>query len=257
MTMPEITGDDRMLLNALADGELDASTTLTLERRLAVEPALKAAYDAILAIKQRVTGLERPELTAEFMGRIAALAPVASNVTPITRAKRSFYNGWQAIAAAVVVTAFVASSGTYVLTTSSQSGMTVEDQIADAHRRSLLATSPVDIVTSDRHTVKPWLDAKLGVSPPTADLATQGYPLVGGRVDVIGTATVPTLVYRHNEHLITLIAKPNEPGSTTPVAEIGGGYNIIRWTEGGFSFWAVSDLEMNELRTFCADYRAA
>ena len=167
--MSEITGDDRMLLNALADGELDASTALTLERRLAVEPGLKAAYDAILAVKQRVTALERPELTAEFMGRIAALAPAASNVTPITRAKRSFYNGWQAIAAAVVITAFVASSGTYVLTTSSQSGISVEDQIADAHRRSLLATSPVDIVTSDRHTVKPWLDAKLGVSPPTAD----------------------------------------------------------------------------------------
>ena len=254
--MSEISRDDRLLLNALADGELDAAAALTLERRLAAEPELNAAYETIAALKHRVSGLERPELTAEFLGRITALAPAtASNVTPLGRARRSFYDGWQAIAAAVVITAFVASSATYVLT-GSHGGISLEDQIANAHRRSLLATSPVDIVTSDRHTVKPWLDAKLGVSPPATDLATLGYPLVGGRVDVIGTATVPTLVYRHNEHLITLMAEPGVTGSSGPTAEIGGGYNIVRWVSGGFAFWAVSDLEMDELKSFADDYRA-
>jgi anti-sigma factor RsiW len=248
--MADLSSDDRLLLNALADGELDASATLALERRLAAEPALGAEYQSILALKARVAGLERPQLSAEFLGRIASLAPATG-----ARPRLPFYSGWQAIAAAVVITAFVASSATYVLT-ASRAGISVEGQIANAHRRSLLAASPVDIVTSDRHTVKPWLDAKLGVSPPATDLATLGYPLVGGRVDVIGTATVPTLVYRHNEHLITLMAQPGTTGSSGPTAEVGGGYNIVRWTAGGFAFWAVSDLEMDELKGFVANYRA-
>ena len=129
--------------------------------------------------------------------------------------------------------------------------------VAASHRRGLLATSPVDIASSDRHTVKPWLDAKLGISPPATDLASQGYPLLGGRVDVLGANTVPTLVYRHNEHLITVLAAPGAHSETAPAAETAGGYNIVHWTQGGFGFWAVSDIEPAELAAFVADYRGS
>jgi anti-sigma factor RsiW len=253
MTGP-MTTDDRLLLNALADGELDAATALQLERRLAEDPGLAAEYHRILALKDRVIALERPTVTAEFASRISALAPPS----PVAlRPKRpSFYTGWQALAASVIVTAFLASGLTY-LATSGRPGFSIEDEVAGGHRRSLLAASPVDIASSDRHTVKPWLDARLGVSPPATDLAAQGYPLIGGRVDVLGTATVPTLVYRHNEHLITLIAQPGATGSTTPTADFAGGYNLLHWTQSGFTFWAVSDLEPAELKAFAEDYRAA
>ena len=82
--------------------------------------------------------------------------------------------------------------------------------LVDDHRRALLAREAIDIASSDRHTVKPWFDARLAVSPPVVDLAAQGFALVGGRADVVEGLPAPTLVYRLREHLISLTALPAE-----------------------------------------------
>lgn len=256
--MPEhaTAADDRLLLQALADGELDAATTLALERRLATEPALNAEFKRIMALKNRIAQLDRPEVSAEFLARIAATAASPAAKAPaVPWTPPRLYQGWRAIAASVVVTALVASGTTYMLQVQ-RPGFSVEEAVAGSHRRSLLASSPVDIASSDRHTVKPWLDAKLGISPPATDLAARGYPLLGGRVDVLGSNTVPTLVYRHNEHLITLMAVPGAKSPSETRMEITGGYNIVHWSQGGFTFWAVSDLEPAELQAFVTDYRS-
>ena len=170
--------------------------------------------------------------------------------------RRTFWlEGWQNIAAAVIVTAFLASGATYWL--ASPRSASLEDLIAAGHRRSLLAATPVDVQSSDRHTVKPWLDAHLGISPPAPDLALVGYPLIGGRVDVLGQQAVPTLVYRHNEHTISVVALPGSAGSSAPHALASGGYNMVEWSANGFAFTAVSDLELGELQAFVEGYRAA
>jgi len=249
-----ISDDDLMLLNALADAELDAGAAMALERRLATEPALAAEFDRIMALKERVAGLERPVVTSEFEARMAALGTAQPAVGSVVRRGASIFEGWRAVAATIVVTAFIASGATHLIEVQ-HTGFSMEDAVAGSHRRSLLATNPVDIASSDRHTVKPWLDAKLGISPPATDLVAQGYPLIGGRVDVLGSDTVPTLVYRHNEHLITLLAAPGTETVSGPVSLTAGGYNMVHWTGGGFSYWAVSDLEPVELASFVADYR--
>jgi len=255
MSQPVPPSDDRLLLNALVDDELDAATTILLERRLEIEPDLAVEYRRLMALKERVSGLDRPPVTRGFEARIGALMTQrAKSLTPANRS--GFYRNLSALAASIIVTAVLASGGTYLFTTS-HSGFSIEDEVAGGHRRSLLATSPVDVASSDRHTVKPWLDAKLGVSPPATDLAADGYPLIGGRVDVLGAETVPTLVYRHNEHLITLMAEPGAHGTVPPSFEVASGYNIVHWTEGGFAFWAVSDLEQTELEAFVRDYRSS
>jgi len=241
------------LLHALADGELDPVSAMALEQRIAAEPALEAAFQSILALKDKIANLERPVISTDFYERMAALgsgAPASARAPVRVRS----IEGWRNIAAALLVTALVASGTTYLIAPH-RAGVSMEDLVAANHRRSLLAASPVDIVTSDRHTVKPWLDAKLGISPPVTDLTAKGYPLIGGRVDVIGADAVPSLVYRHNEHLITLLAAPGSKADALPVSETAGGYNIVHWSEGGFSYWAISDLEAGELRQFCADYR--
>lgn len=254
MAGPADAFDDELLLNALADGELDAATALALERRLAADPGLAAAYDRICAVRERVAGASRPEVGRDFEARMAQLGGPVTARTQGTAGGVGVFAGWRRMAAAVVVTALLAGGLTHVLEVA-PSGLSLDDAVAASHRRGLLATSPVDIASSDRHTVKPWLDAKLGISPPATDLASQGYPLVGGRVEVLGADTVPTLVYRHNEHLITLLAAPGAKGDRLPATGTAGGYNIVRWSAGGFSFWAVSDLEPAELNTFVSDYR--
>ncbi len=257
--MTEVPSSD-YLLHALADGELDAAAAMSLEARLAADPALGAEYKRILAVKERTKALGKPSVSPDFAARIATIASdtKSTSSSPWTRILSFDHPSWRALAASVVLTAFAASSGTYLLSSASRNDFSVEDQVANDHRRSLLATSPIDIASSDRHTVKPWLDQKLGLSPPTADLSAEGFPLVGGRVDVIAGNAVPTLVYKRRKHLISVVATPltgDGTQNTDPVSKTVDGYNVIDWTGGGFRYLAVSDLDPAELSTFVDDFR--
>lgn len=254
--MTRITQDDRDALNALVDGELPSDRVAALEARLANEPELRAARNEIAAVRARLKALPRPEVSPEFLSRIDAIAGAAKPPVPAREPpQRSWYAGWQNLAAAMLVTALIASGSTYLITASRQPAF--EQLVADAHRRSLLAESPVDVLSSDRHTVKPWLDQRLGVSPPAPDFAAQGYALVGGRVEVLGGKPLPVLVYRHNEHTISVIAQPATTATAAPAAIASGGYNMVEWSGNGFAFVAVSDLEAGELMGFVTDYLAA
>lgn len=250
-------GPDLLLLHALADQELDAATALALERRIAAEPALAAEYERIIAVKEAVTRVARPAVSRDFLDRMAAL-PAAGAAGPTRQEKPSArwqLADWRAMAASIVLTAFLASGGTYLMTASNPDA-SIETAVASGHRRSLLASSPFDIASSDRHTVKPWLDAKLGLSPPTPDLAAAGFPLVGGRVDVLAGRAVPVIVYKRHAHLISVVAIPVDASErSAPVATSTDGYNMVRWSGGGFRYLAVSDLDMGELKTFADDLR--
>ncbi len=251
MTHP-IPDADRIGLNALIDGEIDAPAAAALEARIATDPALQAAHEEMLATRAAVAAQPRPDVSPAFSARIESL--VAPRAVPVGR-KVGQWAGWQAIAASVVITAFVASGATYYLASPGAASMDL--LIAAAHQRSLLSATPVDVLSSDRHTVKPWLDAHIGISPPAPDLAAQGYPLVGGRVDVLARQVVPTLVYRHNEHTISLMAVPGGTGDARPALSAAGGYNMAEWRADGFAFTAVSDLEPDELSAFAEDYIGA
>ena len=81
--------------------------------------------------------------------------------------------------------------------------------------------------------------------------------LVGGRVEVIADRPVPALVYRHNEHLITLVARPQSSDATEPVDLSAGGFSLVKWSDGAFAYWAISDIERPELDNFVARFRSA
>jgi anti-sigma factor RsiW len=248
---------DLMLVNALADGELDAPSAAALERRMADEPALRQSYDAIVATREVLGRLERPAMDAGFLDRIGSAVGASSRHAASTRRLSRWRADWRALAASILVAVFAAGSGGYWLGTNTMSQQNIADLVASSHRRSLLAASPVDIASSSRHTVKPWLDSRIGISPPAPDLAAKGFVLVGGRVDVIGGHAVPTLVYRHNEHLITVVAEPTGAAISGPRDSQTDGYNMVNWSGNGFDYWAVSDLERPELDGFVARYIAA
>lgn len=249
--------DIRLLLHALADGELDAATALALERQMASDPALAAEHARIVALKTAFQALPPQQPSPQLLARIEELhhagTPLAA---PARRSDQSF--DWRALAASILVTAFLASSATY-WATQGPAPQGFASEIAGSHRRSLLAASAVDVASSDRHTVKPWLDARIGVSPPAVDLSAVGYALVGGRVEVIDGKPVPALVYQLRKHLITLIAIPQDqpaPQAGTPDLSAGG-FPIVRWSDGTFSYWAVSDIGRDELQQFADRFRAA
>jgi len=106
-------------------------------------------------------------------------------------------------------------------------------------------------VSSDQHAVKPWFDGKIDFAPEVRDLATDGFPLVGGRLDYLDGKTVATLVYQRNKHPINLFITPAPTSrNTSPTVVTRRGYNVISWTNSGMKYWAVSDLNQAELRQF-------
>jgi anti-sigma factor RsiW len=134
----------------------------------------------------------------------------------------------------------------------------LEDELVADHVRSTLASHLVDVETSDRHTVKPWFNGRIDFAPPVADLAAQGFPLVGGRLDYVRRQPAAALVYRRNKHLINLFVWSSQPGPSFAPSRAGRkGYALEHWRQGGLEFWAVSDVEATELAAFRAAYVAA
>ena len=186
-------------------------------------------------------------LQARIQSKLDAERP--SNVTALRRRSWSF----QALAAAAVFGAVISSA---VMMTIEQYDQreNVASQVVAGHIRSLLAPQPFDIASSDRHTVKPWFTARLPASPQVPDLAAQGFALLGGRVDVVGHDPVATVVYKHAAHTVSLTTlRPGQSVSEQTIA----GYNVRSWSDGDFTYVAVSDLPSADLATFQRAFAAA
>src|SRR5205085_7907186 len=120
-----------------------------------------------------------------------------------------------------------------------------------SHARSVLAVQKVDVVSSDRHVVKPWLNDKLGFSPDVADHVDPEFPLAGARLDYLDDQPVAALVYTHGKHLINLFVWPSARDTTTELKTASSrGYHLYHWTQAGMNYWAVSDVNEERLQQF-------
>jgi anti-sigma factor RsiW len=133
----------------------------------------------------------------------------------------------------------------------------VEDAVVASHIRGLMSAQSVDVASSDRHTVKPWFNGRIAQSPRVVDLASAGFPLVGGRIDVVDLKPVPTLVYRRNQHVISLVAvDAADTAFKPPVRRTVDGYHVVAWTAEGVTYWAVSDVATADLEEFAERFRS-
>ena len=241
------TQNDRLLLNAYIDGELDPEHALDFERRLADNAALANERRRIEALRAAIQErLPREPASLTLRRRVAAL------VRPQFPNWRA---GWAAMAASVAIAFAAGSLATLVAIGPGGREPAVSELVVASHVRSLMASQPVDVSSSDRHTVKPWFNGKLPQSPRVVELAAQGFSLVGGRIDVIGLTPAPTLVYRVRQHVISLTALPVSRRASAPIRPIDG-YNVLEWTDGPLAYWAVSDVAPPELDNFAKAFRA-
>ena len=245
MTPP--TTDPRLLVHAYLDGELDPANALEVERQLADDPALAAERARIEALRRVIAErLPRESAPPGLARRIEATLGLRS-----AAARTASHPSWRA--ASVAVAAFIGSGATWLALAP---GPADADLVVANHMRALMAPQPVDVGSSDRHTVKPWFNGRIPEAPRVVDLASEGFPLVGGRVDVIGRTPVPTLVYRRRQHLISLSEAPARRMAAMPQGQIAG-YNIVSWTDSGVTYWAVSDVAAADLNAYEKAFRAA
>lgn len=248
-----------LLLNAYIDNELDAASVLDVERRLESDAALKAEHNRLRQLRSALASqVARERASDDLRRRVSQIAdPPGAVVVPL-RSSLETRNGWRRLAVAAALAAFVAGAGTYGILRQDSVSNDVAAIVAD-HRRALLAATPYDVASSDRHTVKPWFDSKLALSPQIVDLAASGFPLAGGRVEILDGKAVPVLVYRRRAHVISVVAVPytGDRMEAPSRPETRDGYSVIRWRGRDFDYFAVSDVAESELSDFVARWRDA
>jgi anti-sigma factor RsiW len=232
--------DKAHLVHAFLDGELDAANSEAFEAHLKTCAGCAAELAELKELRARIVAPGVAQPAPEALRRRIEAAVEADATPARRRVPAALPWGLSGALAAVAATLAV------MLTLPATSGL--EDELVADHVRSTLALHLVDVETSDRHTVKPWFAGKLDFAPPVADLAAQGFPLVGGRLDYLDGHVVAALVYRRDKHLINVFIRPADEGLRWPVAAAAHkGYALRRWTAGGLEFWAVTDAEPGAL----------
>jgi anti-sigma factor RsiW len=249
-----------VMLHALIDGELDAGHALDVETHVTACVVCTEQIESFRTIRQAMARANLKETApASLRGRIEAAIPApASRVIDARKffrpTRRSFFGGFGtgailsgALAATVMLTVFRGNND-----------QMIADEVVSAHIRSLQPGHLMDVETSDQHTVKPWFDGKVDVAPPVIDLTAEGFTLLGGRLDYVDGEPVASVVYRRRKHIINLFVAQRLGGKHVLLsARTVQGYNVRHWSAQGLDFWAVSDLDSEELGEFVQKISAA
>ena len=236
----------QLQLHAYFDGELDAPAAAAFETHLESCTECRSALATEEALRKSITQANlyerapaqlRTSIAAQLPQPVTVMSP--RNVNPAWR--------WLAVAASIL---FLSSLGWQLLpqfrTTNREPAIVAA--AVDAHLRSLQQGHLADVQSTDQHTVKPWFDGKLDFAPPVRDLASDGFPLIGGRIDILEGKTVAALVYGRRKHIINVFIEPANSPAQAEQSGTSQGYNWLTWQNGGFNFSAVSDVNSNDLQ---------
>jgi anti-sigma factor RsiW len=239
-----------ILLHALIDGELDAGHVREVEAHVATCPRCAAALTAYREMSRAVASADlRYTAPAALRRRIEASLP-----QPRMTSRRDLLRGF-AMGSAVSA---IAASGLVVVALRGDDQQRIMSEVVSAHLRSLQAGHLTDVISTDQHTVKPWFNGRLDVSPPVIDLTAQGFTLVGGRLDYVDARAIGAVVYRRRQHVINLFVSQTATAERQPgKIETIQGFNIRRWGDRGLNYWAVSDIGADELAEFGEKFEAA
>jgi anti-sigma factor (TIGR02949 family) len=236
-------------LHAYFDGELDALTSAAFETHLESCSECRSALASEEALRASIAKANLYENAPVSLHRAIAAnlpavpgAPAPAVVQPAPSRWR-----WLALAASLLL---VATLGWQLFQhfAGPPRNSSVVAAAFDAHLRSLQAGHLADVQSTDQHTVKPWFDGKLDFAPPVRDFANDGFPLLGGRLDVLDGKTVAALVYGRRKHIINVFVSPADASARATRSGESQGYNWLAWRNGGFDFVAVSDVNSADLQ---------
>jgi anti-sigma factor RsiW len=240
--------ETQKLLHGYLDGELDLVNNVAVERHVQECAACAATWRRNQALRDALRGGSLSYAPpADLRQRVRASLRRASNGSAVRRVLP-----WRVLGLAASFAAGVLLTVVLVRPVGPQpAGDALAQQVISSHVRSLMAEHLKDVDSTDQHTVKPWFTGRLDFAPPVVNLAAEEFPLVGGRLDYVDDRPVAGLVYLRHKHVINLLVWPT-PGSaeTSPRALSGQGYHLVQWSQAGMTWWAVSDLNADELQQF-------
>ena len=236
----------RTAVHGYCDGELDAVRALEFERHLETCSECQAVMKDLESLH---TSLQQNDLyeraSPQLERRIRGQLSFTDGRDAIRKPARSWFLMPAFAVLAMVLVFWVALRLVQPHTESAR----VTAELIDAHVRSLQPGHLMDVESTDQHTVKPWFDGKLDFVPPVGDYSQQGFPLIGGRLDVVDGHSIAALIYARRKHFINLFAWPNDK---RVIASDGSGsregYNWVSWTSGDMHLFLISDASTNDLQ---------
>ncbi|MDB5388895.1 MAG: putative anti-sigma factor [Planctomycetaceae bacterium] len=240
--------ETRNWLHGYLDGELDLPRTVEIEQHIEKCATCTQARDRHRALQELLRGASLqypcPDHLRSKIQTTVVRKPLSGAARPDIRYR----------SLAITATLLLMVGGLWFAIRPvygpSLNNRLAQDIVA-SHVRSLLADHLTDVASTDRHTVKPWFAGKLDFAPTVLDLSSEGFPLVGGRLDYLENRAVAAVIYKRRKHTINLFIWPSEdvPAKALQLTTAQG-YQIAHWNEAGTAYWAISDLNANELGQF-------
>jgi len=256
--------DKSLLVDLALDDELDVAGLAEFERHLQDCPDCAVAFARQKALRGALrTQLPRHQVPSALVQRIrdalpeeappaspAEQPPASANVMPLPIWPSLAVKSRVKLLLSGAVGAVAASLATiWVMHVTPEDRMT--RAVVESHVRALMSGRMLDITSADPKAIRPWFTGRVDVSPPVKDLSAQGFELVGARLDYVDNRRAAALVYKHNEHMITLyiFASPGAPMSDSD-AVVRQGYAVCHWSRQGLTDWVVSDMDPDQLEAF-------
>lgn len=241
MNCPQV----RELLDAYVDLELDVAHCVEMEEHIRQCPDCSKLDEGIRALKVTIsshaTYYRAPQHVSDVHEAIT-ISSKAGNHRAIGKVPLT-------LAASLLIGVIGFFAG--MLTQSRSGEQKAVDLVVAAHVRSLLVEHAVDVASSDRHTVKPWFQGKLDYAPLVINLSDQGFDLHGGRLDYLIDRPVAAIVYYRRSHAINVFTWHVPTDKASAIHRISTqGYHLRNWQQQGMNYWAISDLNDNELDQF-------
>lgn len=242
-------------LSAYLDAELNAADRRQLEAHLSGCDDCTAALAQLQALRDRVASEAQHHAAPDYLKHRIHAALQAEPRPQRRPAPRAWPWAWINLGLAGAATAAFAVTLTLYLGQPTANER-MEQELVASHFRSLMPNHLADVASTDQHTVKPWFTGKLDFSPPVYDLAPQGYALIGGRLDYLQQRAVAALAYRHRQHILNLYIWPDASGSNgAPHTAMRQGFHLLRWSQDGMQYVAVSDINPQDLAQFAGMLR--